>query len=250
MPLSRTRDYLSIGEVLEAVRPDFPDVSISKIRFLESEGLINPERTSSGYRKFFEEDVSRLRYILSLQRDQFLPLKVIRERLAQADSNGGNFPAVTSEATGAPAPADPTPPAPASTSAAPPEAPAAPDLTGLSLGRDELKDMSGLSDEELTGLIEFGVLEDRTGTSYDENDLMIATAAQRFLTFGVEPRHLKMYRQFADREATFFEQILTPIARRKDVDAARRTSESTRELLALSRQIRDAVLKSNLREHL
>ena len=242
MPLSRTRDYLSIGEVLEAVRPDFPDVSISKIRFLESEGLITPERTSSGYRKFFDDDVARLRYILSLQRDQFLPLKVIRERLAQADSNGGNFPDAMAEA--------PTSPAPVPITPAPPEAPGPPDLTGLSLSRDELKDMSGLSDEELTGLIEFGILEERQGTAYDENDLMIATAAQRFLSFGVEPRHLKMYRQFADREATFFEQILTPMGRRKDVDAARRTSESATELLVLSRQIRDAVLKSNLREHL
>ena len=81
MPLSRSRDYLSIGEVLEAVRDDFPDISISKIRFLESEGLISPERTESGYRKFYEPDVDRLRYILALQRDHFLPLKVIKDRL-------------------------------------------------------------------------------------------------------------------------------------------------------------------------
>ncbi|MGH2753954.1 MAG: MerR family transcriptional regulator, partial [Actinomycetota bacterium] len=89
MPLSRSRDYLSIGEVLENIREDFPDVSISKIRFLEAEGLIAPERTGSGYRKFYEPDVRRLRYILSLQRDHFLPLKVIRERLDAADRNGG-----------------------------------------------------------------------------------------------------------------------------------------------------------------
>ena len=88
MPLSRSRDYLSIGEVLEAIRPDFPDVSISKIRFLEAEGLITPERTGSGYRKFYDPDVARLRYILSLQKDHFLPLRVIRERLAEADATG------------------------------------------------------------------------------------------------------------------------------------------------------------------
>src|SRR5918998_2392322 len=92
MPLSRTRDYLSIGEVLDSVREDFPDISISKIRFLESEGLIEPQRTDSGYRMFYDQDVARLRYILQLQRDQFLPLKVIRERLAEADANGGVFP--------------------------------------------------------------------------------------------------------------------------------------------------------------
>src|SRR5918997_5404922 len=88
MPLSRTRDYLSIGEVLETLQSDFPDVSISKIRFLEAEGLIAPERTGSGYRKFYEPDVKRLRYILSLQRDHFLPLKVIRERLVDFEANG------------------------------------------------------------------------------------------------------------------------------------------------------------------
>ena len=92
MPLSRSRDYLSIGEVLEEVRADFPDISISKIRFLESEGLIEPERTPSGYRKFFPKDVDRLRYILSLQRDQFLPLKVIKDRISSG-SNGGVAPA-------------------------------------------------------------------------------------------------------------------------------------------------------------
>ena len=89
MPLSRSRDYLSIGEVLESLQSDFPDVTISKIRFLETEGLITPKRTPSGYRMFFETDLDRLRYVLSLQRDHFLPLKVIRERLADYDSNGG-----------------------------------------------------------------------------------------------------------------------------------------------------------------
>src|SRR5918992_4749108 len=92
MPLSRTRDYLSIGEVLDTVRDEFPDISISKIRFLESEGLIQPRRTDSGYRMFYDQDVSRLRFILQLQRDQFLPLRVIRERLAEYDSNGGMMP--------------------------------------------------------------------------------------------------------------------------------------------------------------
>src|SRR5687767_8571867 len=89
MPLSRSRDYLSIGEVLESLQSDFPDVTISKIRFLETEGLITPKRTPSGYRMFFEDDLERLRYVLSLQREHFLPLKVIRERLADFDANGG-----------------------------------------------------------------------------------------------------------------------------------------------------------------
>src|SRR5688572_8657575 len=92
MPLARSRDYMSIGEVLDSIKADFPDISISKIRFLESEGLISPERTPSGYRKFYDGDVARLRYILSLQRDQFLPLRVIKDKLRDADSNGGTYP--------------------------------------------------------------------------------------------------------------------------------------------------------------
>src|SRR3989337_4123481 len=92
MPLSRTRDYLSIGEVLESLRSDFPDVTISKIRFLETEGLIAPQRTPSGYRKFYDSDVAKLRYILELQRDHFMPLKVIRERLVAPLPEGSPAP--------------------------------------------------------------------------------------------------------------------------------------------------------------
>src|SRR5918999_3577115 len=121
MPLSRTRDYLSIGEVLDSVRAEFPDVSISKIRFLETEGLIQPQRTDSGYRMFYDEDVARLRFILQLQRDHFLPLKVIRERLAEADGNGGVLP--------------PVPEAPAQVDAPSPDV--TPSLQGASLTRAE-----------------------------------------------------------------------------------------------------------------
>src|SRR5918996_59211 len=136
MPLSRSRDYLSIGEVLEAVKEDFPDISISKIRFLEAEGLITPERTPSGYRKFYEPDVRRLRYILSLQRDQFMPLKVIRERLDSVDSNGGQV-------------AVPETPAAGEASA---EAGAGAELTSVQLSEAELSEAAGLSREQLKGL--------------------------------------------------------------------------------------------------
>src|SRR5688500_14765046 len=133
MPLSRSRDYLSIGEVLDELRKDFPDVSISKIRFLEAEGLIAPERTGSGYRKFYEPDVERLRYILSLQRDHFMPLRVIRERLATG--NGG------ATATVLPLP----------TATAPAAAPVADVNTlasGVQLDRKELLKAAGLAEEQ------------------------------------------------------------------------------------------------------
>jgi DNA-binding transcriptional MerR regulator len=226
MPLSRARDYLSIGEVLEALQADFPDVTISKIRFLEAEGLIAPERTEAGYRKFYERDVERLRYILSLQRDHFMPLKVIRERLEQAEGNGGIV--------------APPPPAPQ-------EAEPAVDRTGVQLSRDELMRAARLSPDQLRGLEEFGLLEARDGL-FDETDLALARAAKRFFDYGVEPRHLRMYRQFAEREAAFFAQIVSPVARRHDPDSARRAATSVRELINLARQVREATLRASVRE--
>lgn len=241
MPLSRSRDYLSIGEVLESLQGDFPDVSISKIRFLEAEGLISPERTQSGYRKFYEKDLARLRYILTLQRDHFLPLKVIRDRLSEADSDGGTYPHIET----AKSPARTTRkgggngPGPST----------GVDLTGASVSRAELKKATGLSDAELKGLEDFGLLPKRGNSeTYDECDLMIATAARKFFSYGVEPRHLRMYRQFAEREAAFFEQIVSPVAKRNDPSGQQVASQSMRELAGLSRQIREGVLRSSLRE--
>ncbi|MGH2686321.1 MAG: transcriptional regulator FtsR, partial [Actinomycetota bacterium] len=232
MPLSRSRDYLSIGEVLDSIRADFPDVSISKIRFLEAEGLISPERTSSGYRKFYDGDVARLRYILALQRDQFLPLKVIRSRLADVDSNGGAYP--SDAAAPAPRPATSSRGArarPQDDGGAP-----APDLTGVSLTKAELKKAAGLTEAELTGLEDFGLMGKRADSEpYDDSDLLIAKAAKKFFTYGIEPRHLRMYRQFADREAAFFEQIVSPVAKRNDPSGQKVASQSMRELAGLSR---------------
>jgi len=236
MPLSRSRDYLSIGEVLDQIREDFPDVSISKIRFLEAEGLIAPERTGSGYRKFYEPDVRRLRYILSLQRDQFLPLKVIRERLEEADRDGG-VPEVGPAPGPTPAPASSPGPAPG------------PGLTDAHLNRDELRAASGLTEAELRSLEEFSLLDRKEeGEAYDGNDLLVAKAAKRFFAYGVEPRHLRMYRQFADREASFFSQIVTPVARRRDADASKEAARSVTELAALARQMREGILASTLRD--
>ena len=233
MPLSRTRDYLSIGEVLDSVRAEFPDVSISKIRFLESEGLIEPKRTDSGYRMFYEQDVSRLRFILQLQRDHFLPLKVIRERLAEADGNGGLMPQV--------------PAVPAVVEE--PEAPKAPvNLQGASLTRDELMKAAGLSQAQLKELEDYALVAAGETGSYDENDLLVAKAAARFFEYGVQARHLKMYRQFADREAAFFEQIIMPVARRKDPQGQADAARSLGELAGLAKQMKEAALRASLRE--
>lgn len=242
MPLSRTRDYLSIGEVLEGIKPDFPDVSISKIRFLEAEGLISPERTPSGYRKFFEADVARLRYILGLQRDHFLPLKVIKERLREADANGGVYPAAGGNAA-APAPAPKTKAGPRGAGNG-----SAGELAAVSMDRAELRGAANLSEAELAGLEEFGILETSEAGVYDEHALVVARAARRFFDFGVEPRHLRMYRQFAEREAAFFEQIVSPGAARRDPSAQDQAAQAVRELAGLSRQMKEAALRSSLRE--
>jgi len=155
MPLSRSRDYLSIGEVLETLQEEFPDVTISKIRFLESEGLIEPKRTPSGYRMFFDKDLKRLHWILTMQRDHFLPLKVIKERIESGAGNG--------EALLAPA----APPAPAKgakgakgAKAAPvaAAAPPPPDLTTVQLSRPELLKSAGLTERELASLEEYGIV--------------------------------------------------------------------------------------------
>lgn len=230
MPLSRSRDYLSIGEVLDAVRPDYPDVSISKIRFLEAEGLIEPERTPSGYRKFFDKDVERLRFILGLQRDHFLPLKVIKERLASG-TNGGTAS---------------TPPSSPSAPAAAPR-PASVASTEVSLDRDGLGQAAGLDQGGLQGLIDFGII-DGSKQAYDGDDLLAAKAAAGLFRYGVEPRHLKMYRHFAERESAFFEQIVSPVTRRKGPDAQQEAARSIGEIMGLAQSFRDAMLRSTMRD--
>jgi DNA-binding transcriptional MerR regulator len=253
MPLSRSRDYLSIGEVLDSLRGDFPDVTISKIRFLEAEGLIAPQRTASGYRMFYEGDLARLKYILSLQRDHFMPLKVIRDRLHDADATGG---------VGAAEPAKPAKAAKTGKGSkgskaklpAPPPIPPAADgdglgeTTGVQLTRAELIKTTGLAEAELQSLEEYGLLAPSEAGNYDGAAVVCARAAKRFFEFGVEARHLKMYRQFADREVAFFEQIVSPVTRRKDPGAQDEATRSVRELAGLARQMRDATLRASLQE--
>ncbi len=248
MPLSKSRDYYSIGEVLELLRPEFPDVSISKLRFLESEALVAPERTPSGYRKFFTKDVDRLRYILALQRDQFLPLKVIRKRLDAGGEAEDNRNLEVQTFLNPRVDAPDAPPASPRANAAAADASSV-DLTGAQLSREELKAAARLSDAGLDTLEEFGLLpaQDEGGAAYNEDDLMVATAASGFFHHGLEARHLKMYRQFADREATFFGQIVSPLVHRTDPESRTRAYETLQELVELSRRMREGMLRSSLR---
>jgi DNA-binding transcriptional MerR regulator len=382
-----SRTYLSIGDVLTLLREEFPDVTISKIRFLESQGLVNPERSPSGYRKFFDHDVERLRWVLRQQREHFLPLKVIRDRLADGDLGeepGAEQPngkaarpahavAVADGASGAaheqptkadeeamariladasrraaklpeekqarpglqvvtevdaaprhaaePAvsrdlttaaprrtdaerrvdatrtlsgrpPASPPAPAPeaagrangtalprqpdavvtprtvpahgdASTrkgegsigEAATPGAPipAAAAVTGASMSADELCAASGLSPDEVAGLKGFGLVESVTVAgieTYDEDALTVAKLAVSFRAFGIEPRHLRLYRNAADRELGLIEQVVIPLLRQRNPESRQRAVEGADQLAALGQSMRTTLLRQALRRHL
>ena len=227
----QSRDYLSIGEVLVALKPEFPDVTISKIRFLESEGLIEPERTASGYRKFFEKDVDRLRTILKLQRDEYLPLRVIRERIT-GDDGGGPIRERREETDE--------------------EEVGEPSAT-LEMSGDEIAAATGVDLDVVEALTSFGLLRPATSNgnrTFGGDDLVVLRIVKDLFKFGVEPRHLTMYRHFADREATFFEQIVTPVLRQRNPEAKRQAAESLVELSRISRRLKQALLRANLRRHL
>jgi DNA-binding transcriptional MerR regulator len=386
--MTTERTHLSIGEVLSLLQPEFPDITISKIRFLESQGLLDPERTPSGYRKFHDDDIERLRWILTQQRDHFLPLKVIKDRLASGDLGGGTpegvlplaaetadavkepttvpawastTPASANQDTPAPAPAAPTPtpsapeatsplksssktsstssakaadngtdvaepaavagngasssPAPAAPGApaaaehdraeavgrlveapetpepetvedTPPEAgadaetrrpagakgrrrhptghqpgaptpgpgaEAEPDATVVMLTIDDLTERSGLSAREIGELERYGLIAGETDgqvTTYDEESLVVARLAAGFNRYGIEPRHLRMYKVAAEREAGLFEQLISPLLKQRRPSARLQAVEMLEDLAELADDLRAAMVRTALREYL
>lgn len=229
------RAYLSIGEVLGKLRGDFPDITISKIRFLESEGLIEPQRTPSGYRKFTSTDLDRLRYVLSAQRDQYLPLRVIKENLDALDRG--------------------LEPAAGGASAAPRVALASVDgelapsqfatQSDLRLSRAELLESSELSEDQLTELESFGLITIR-GRYYDADALAVARTVSAISAFGIEPRHLRSFKTAADREIGLVEQVITPLKNQKSSDAKARAEEVANELASLSVKLHAALVRAGL----
>jgi DNA-binding transcriptional MerR regulator len=239
------RPFFSIGEVLNVLKDAFPDVTVSKIRFLESEGLIAPERTESGYRRFTEEDIERLRFILRLQREQFLPLKVIRERLDEVDRAGGQAKLTFEEPEG-----DVTEPV------GPREA-MQQEGTGASFSAAELARASGLSDEQVEELTSYRLLsptEIREGRPEDgsqgeaqlrfhERDLEVAKLSRALLDLGLEPRHLRIFRNAADRWADLAEQMVSPLARQRNPEARKAAGEKVRELVRVGGRLMRALLR-------
>jgi DNA-binding transcriptional MerR regulator len=288
---------MSIGEVLGILKPEFPDITVSKIRFLEGAGLVQPDRSASGYRKFSEDDVARLRFVLRAQRDQYLPLRVIRQRLADLEQAGGlETPGGGRDAAGsagaagragtapesaagtsgagavvagggswaAPGPSSSIPAR--STSATP--AAGAPGSGAAVAGnqqgrgaamfgappsdaqftRDELCRAAGASVDQLLELESFGLVSARgsgdRGAWYGGDDLVLLRLARELADYGLEARHLRMYKLFAEREAALFEQVVAPLVRQRNPEARARARDTIEALAQLGGRMRDLALRS------
>ena len=271
---SAERPYLSIGEVLGLLLEEFPDITISKIRFLESQGLIVPERTASGYRKFYDDDVERLRYILTEQKDKFLPLRVIKDRLDTPPTGTQRPELVTKEvarkeprgiknvvsASEVPEPVDieaadiepddgetvtevadvavtKTHPA----SRAPKAVAAATDRQAHTYSRAELLELSGLEEATLKDLEAFHLVTARqVGTQglFDEHDLAVAEVARGFADAGFDVRHLKAWKISAEREAGLFEQRVLPVLRRRSPESRQESNNLLDDLGDLGGRLR------------
>jgi DNA-binding transcriptional MerR regulator len=274
------RPYLSIGEVLALLLEEFPDVTISKIRFLESQGLIDPERTPSGYRKFYDGDVERLRVILREQRENFLPLRVIRDRLenGQIDDSGAltpprgirNVVPIDPDATGeqtlppevevptahhpaAQLRAVPQPTSPVAQFFAPsPGTPPIDEVPDTFVAAD-LCSIAGITAKQLAELESFGLVSGKgsgPNALYSAGDLAVVKAAAGFLLRGVEARHLRAWKQSAEREASLFEQLVLPMLRQRNPQSRQQASTTLVELAEFGAQLRSALLGAALRQHL
>jgi len=235
---------LTIGEVLAVLRDDFPDVTISKIRYLESENLVHPQRTPSGYRKFSRADVTRLRYVLTAQRDHYFPLRVIKDQLDALD-RGERLPGDTQVA----APGAATPPAAGTPDEAVP-GDGFPDegLTEAPLPADEFARAAGLEPDQLADCVQFGLLATDAQGKHPASDLPIARAAAGLARHGIEPRHLRAYRTGAEREAGLIEQLVAPVLRARSEEARTRARDKLRELTGLSMQLHTTLLEARLRD--
>ena len=233
------RSRLSIGEVLDRLRTDFPEISISKIRYLESEGLVEPERTAAGYRKFSTADVERLRFVLICQREKYLPLKVIKEHLDAIDrgleppelpGGGPQVPRMVLAADNSPDPDA-----------------FRPDASGLRLSRRELAEAADIDEALIDQLESFGLIRTRAGsTHYDGDALVVARTVGELAAFGLEPRHLRSFKTAADREVGLVEQVVSPLRRQRDAAAKARAEEVVRQLAALSVRLHATLVKTGL----
>jgi DNA-binding transcriptional MerR regulator len=212
------RGQFGIGEVLAQLRPEFPDISTSKIRFLEAEGLIEPARSRSGYRRFSAPDIARLRYILTMQRDSYLPLRVIRERLADGGEDGNGQP---------------------------PDSGAG--RTPVGMTRHQLLDAAEISDAELTELEDYGLIR-RVGRQYGGDALAVARAVAALHQYGVQARHLRAVKASADREANLVEQVVAPQLRQRGPGARDAAARTAWQIADLTSRLHATLVESALAE--
>ena len=230
---------MSIGAVLDLLRPDFPDVTISKIRFLEAEGLVTPQRAASGYRRFTAYDCARLRFVLTAQRDHYLPLKVIKAQLdAQPDGElppaGSPYGVPRLVTVGDRASVDTD-----SVTVVP---------TRVRLSREDLLDRAGVDDELLTALLKAGVITTGPGGFFDEHAPVILQCARALADYGVEPRHLRAFRSAADRQSDLIAQIAGPLVNTGKTGARDRADDLAREVAALAITLHTSLIKSAVRD--
>ncbi|WP_327098335.1 MerR family transcriptional regulator [Nocardia vinacea] len=268
------RGGMSIGSVLDLLRPDFPDVTISKIRFLEAEGLIRPERTPSGYRRFSIADCERLRFVLTAQRDQYLPLKVIKEQLEAIDSGAATLGVREARArahsgrNGAPESGHAMPDSeltatPAAHHGARTAAPRKLGVVPGEISPDELRfdheirltraDLlarAEIDEKFLADLIRANLITPGAAGFFDEDAVTLAKTAKAMAEFGLEARHLRAFKLAADREAALVAQIAAPIAKSRDAGARARAEETVRELAALSLTLHTCLVKASVRSSL
>ncbi|MDQ0936117.1 transcriptional regulator FtsR [Streptomyces turgidiscabies] len=216
---------MSIGTVLNALRDEFPEVTISKIRFLESEGLIEPQRTPSGYRKFSPEDVERLGQVLRMQRDHYLPLKVIREYLdAMERGEAVPLPTVGRQRDGEPD--------------LEPEGPIA-----VRIGRAELLAAAEIGDEELEEWQSYGLVVPLPDGAYDAETVTVAALVAELGRFGIEPRHLRLMKAAAEREAGLVDQVVAPLKRHRNPQTRALAEARSKELAGLTVKLHAALVR-------
>lgn len=234
MPAPNTRSIgkaLKIGQVLNLLKGDFENISISKIRFLESEGLVSPERSpTSRYRFYTEQDIDRLRYILAMQEKHYLPLHVIREHLDKLDAGGQPV-----------TPASPEPPLEPVVTPTPPER-QPPAKRPIDINRRELLRLSGLRDSQLAELERHALVVPRRGsTQYGRDALTVAVAARKLAAYGMDSRHLRAFKQAAEREASLIDECVAAHGRRRPL-----SRQSIADVMQLVLYAHAAMLRSSI----
>ncbi|MGA5898738.1 MerR family transcriptional regulator [Streptomyces venetus] len=221
---------MSIGTVLNVLRDEFPEVTISKIRFLESEGLIEPQRTPAGYRKFSARDVERLGHVLRMQRDHYLPLKVIREHLdAMERGEAVPLPSLGRQRDG-----DDFAPEPS-------EAP-----TAARISREELLTAAGVDERELREWESYGLVTPLEDGAYEAEAATVAGLVAELGRFGIEPRHLRVMKAAADREAGLVDQVVAPLKRHRNPQTRAHAEARTKELAGLTVKLHAALVQTAL----